>query len=121
MEIVDAELIEDKQYAAMGKNPANRIRALLGKLGTMRRSQEKGSDVSGHSKLLSNKSIGQVEKIFKNLPKPMEWLSFLNNDLPILMDFCEEVQRTEVGDRRVTAHVQRPPNSETGHFRRDSC
>jgi hypothetical protein len=26
----------------------------------------------------------RVEKTFKNLPKPMDWLSFLNNDLPIL-------------------------------------
>jgi len=52
VEILDAELIKDKEYASMGKNPANRVRALLGKLDTMRRSQERGSDVSGHSKTL---------------------------------------------------------------------
>ncbi len=96
VKIVDAELIEDTQYAAMGKKPPDRVKALLGKLDTMRRSQERGSDVSGHSKTLSNKFIGQVEKIFKNLPKPMEWLSFLNNDLPLLIDICEEVREASM-------------------------
>ena len=38
VKIVDAELIEDKQYAAMGKKPADRVRTLLGKLKSMRRS-----------------------------------------------------------------------------------
>jgi hypothetical protein len=138
--IEDAELIEDKQYASMGKNPANRVRALLGKLDTMRRSQERGSDVSGHSKMLSNKFIGQVEKIFKNLIKPMEWLSFLNHDLPILIDFCEEVREASMQNRlnrsqtralerlraasepefqRVTAHARMFPDSETEHVSRD--
>jgi len=40
--------------------------------------------------------MGQVEKIFKNLPKPLEWRSFYNNDLPILIDFCEEVQEVSI-------------------------
>ena len=29
VKIVDVELIKDKEYASMGKNPANRVRALL--------------------------------------------------------------------------------------------
>ena len=73
-----------------------RDKALLGKLDTMRRSKERGSDVSVHSKSLSNKFIGQVEKIFKNLSNPMEWLSFLNNDLPILMDISQEVREVSI-------------------------
>ncbi len=44
------------------------------------------------SKLTSNKFIGTVQEIFKNLPKPVKWLSFYLNDLPLLMDFCEEVR-----------------------------
>jgi len=64
VEIVDVELIKDKEYASMGKNPANRVRTLLGKLDTMRRSQERESEVFGHSKALSRKFAGQVEKIF---------------------------------------------------------
>ncbi|MBW2575501.1 MAG: ParB/RepB/Spo0J family partition protein, partial [Deltaproteobacteria bacterium] len=55
VEIVDAELIEDKQYAAMGKNPADRVKTLLGKLDSVRRSQERGSSVSKQSKSLSHK------------------------------------------------------------------
>ena len=92
VEIVDAELIEDKEYASMGKNPADRVKALLGQLDSVRRSQVRGSEVSGHSKGLSRKFAGQVEKIFKNLPKPLEWRSFYRHDLPLLMDICKEVQ-----------------------------
>ncbi|GAF99255.1 unnamed protein product, partial [marine sediment metagenome] len=92
VEIVDADLIEDKEYASMGKNPADRVKTLLGKLDLVRRSQERGSSVSKQSKSLSHKFMGQLEKIFKNLPKPLEWRSFLNNDLPLLMDICKEVQ-----------------------------
>ena len=89
VEIVDAELMEDIQYLSMGKTPADRVKTLLGKLDSVRRTQEKGSSVSRQSKGLSNKFIGKIEKIFKNLPKPMAWLLFLNNDLPLLIDFCE--------------------------------
>jgi len=76
----------------MGKSSADRVRTLLARLDSVRSSQERGSSVLRKSNSLSNKFIGQVERIFKNLPNPMEWLSFLNNGLPLLIDFCEEVQ-----------------------------
>jgi len=41
MEIVDAELIEDKAYASMGKSPADRVKSLLGRLDSVRRMQER--------------------------------------------------------------------------------
>ncbi len=66
VELLDAELIEDKQYASMGKNPADRVKTLLGKLDSVRASKERGSSVSRQSKSLSHKFMGQVEKIFKN-------------------------------------------------------
>jgi hypothetical protein len=72
------------------------VKTLLGKLDSVRRTQERGSSVSRQSKGLSNKFIGQVEKIFKNLPKPLEWLLVFNHDLPLLMDFCEEVQEVSI-------------------------
>jgi len=96
VEIVDAELIKDKEYASMGKKPANRVRALLGKLDSVRSSQERGSDVSGCSKTLFYKFVEQVEEIFKNLPKPLKWRSFYNHDLPLLMDICEEVKKVSI-------------------------
>ena len=95
-EIVDAELIEDKEYAAMGKTPADRVKTLLGSLDSVRSSQERGSEVSTQSKALFHKFMEQVGQIFKNLPKPLEWRSFYNNDLPLLMDFCEEVREVSI-------------------------
>jgi len=47
-------------------------------------------------KALFHKFMEQLENIFKNLPKPMEWLSFLNNALPVLIDFCQEVQEVSI-------------------------
>ena len=87
VEIVDAELIEDKEYASMGKNPANRVKNLLGRLDSMRRCKERGYRVKGKTRQTSNTYVGRVDKIFKTLPKPMEWLSFLHHSLPILVDF----------------------------------
>jgi len=80
----------------MGKKPADRVKALLGKLHSISISKNRGSKISKEADLLFNKFIKQVEKIFKNLPKPLEWLSFLNHDLPILMDICEEVQKVSI-------------------------
>jgi len=44
--IVDAELIKDREYASMGKKPADRVKVLLGKLDSMRRSKERGYNVN---------------------------------------------------------------------------
>ncbi len=96
VEIVDAELIEDKQYASMGKNPANRVKNLLGRLDSMRRCKERGYMVKGKTRQTSNTYVGRVDKIFKTLPKPMEWLSFLHHSLPILVDICEEVREEAI-------------------------
>jgi len=98
-EIVDAELVEDEEYAAMGKKPADRVKTLLGKLDSMRRSKERGYNVSEEIRNTSNKFVGRVETIFANLPNPLEWLSFLNHDLPLLMDFCKEVQEVSIQHR----------------------
>ncbi len=38
----------------------------------------------------------QLERIFKNFPKSLEWRPFYNNDLPILMDISEEVQKVSI-------------------------
>ncbi len=97
VEIIDAELIEDKQYAAMGKSPADRVKPLLGTIDSVRRSRERGFNPAKEAKQTSHKFVGRVEKIFKNLPNPLEWRSFFNHDLPLLMDFCKEVR--EVSDQ----------------------
>ena len=99
VEIVDAELIGDQEYASMGKNPADRVKTLLGKLDSVRRSKELGYEVATQARLTSHKFVGSVEKIFKNLPKPLQWRSFFNHDLPLLIDFCEEVQEISIQHR----------------------
>ena len=83
----------------MGKNPADRVKALLGRLHSISISKKRGSKASKKADLLFNKFIKQVEKNFKNLPKPMEWLSFFNHDLPLLIDFCEEVKEVSIQHR----------------------
>jgi len=62
----------------------------------VRSSQEKGANVSSKSKVLFHKFVEQLERIFKNLPKSLEWRSFYLRDLPILMDICEEVQEVSI-------------------------
>jgi len=76
----------------MGKKPADRVKALLVKLDSMRRSKERGFNVTNDIRRTSGKFAGRVAKIFKNLPKPLEWQSFYRHDLPLVMDFCEEVR-----------------------------
>jgi len=93
---VDAELIGDKEYGSMGKNPVDRVKALLGKLHSAKSSKFRGSEVSMKSGLLLNKFIQQVDKIFKSLPKPLEWRSFYIHDLPLLLSTCKEVQDASI-------------------------
>jgi len=99
VEMVDADLIEDKEYASMGKNPADRVKALLGKLKASRRGKERGYNPSRELSHTAHKFMRRVEQIFKNLPKRLEWLSFLNNDLPLVIDFCEEVREASIQNR----------------------
>ncbi len=69
---------------------------LLAKLDSVRRTQERGSSVFSQPKVLFHKFMEQLEKIFKKLPKPLEWRSFYSNDFPLLMDFCEEIQEVSI-------------------------
>ncbi len=72
------------------------MKTLLVKLGSVRRCKERGFNVSDEIKCTSNKFVGRVRKIFKNLPNYLEWLSFYINDLPLLMDIYEEVQKISI-------------------------
>jgi hypothetical protein len=83
----------------MGRKPADRVKALLAKLDSVRRSKELGYEIAPQAMSTSHKFMGSVEKIFKNLPKPMEWLSFFNHGLPLLIDICKEVQEVSIQPR----------------------
>ena len=92
IEIVDVEMGNDPWYLTVGKTPLERVHKLLSKLHSIRVSQGRGSMVSTEAEALLNKFIQQLESIFKNLPKPLKWRSFLNNDLIILTDIPSTVQ-----------------------------
>ena len=96
VEIVDAELIKDQEYGSMGKNPVDRVKALLGRLDSVRRSEQRGYEISEQAKMTSHKFVGSVQQIFKNLPKPLEWRSFYIHDLPLLLSTCKEVQDASI-------------------------
>ena len=81
VEIVDAELIRIKEYASMGKNPADRERTLLGKLDSMRRNKERGYNLSEEIGYTSHKFMGRVENICRT------YLSNWNDDLFSIMTF----------------------------------
>jgi len=96
VEIVDAELIKDQEYGSMGKNPMDQMKTLLGKLDSMRRSQDRESKVSSQSKKLFHKFMEQVDKAFNNFPNPLEWLPFYTYDLPLLLYTCAKVRNTSI-------------------------
>ena len=96
IEIIDVEMGKEPEYLTVGKTPLERVHKLLSKLDSIRRSKERGSVVLAAEKDLSNKFIGQVESIFKNLPKPLKWQSFLMNDLILLTDIPLNVQTASV-------------------------
>jgi len=92
VEIVDADLIVDKEYASLGKTLAHRVKALLDRLDSVRRSQQGGYEVTDTARGTSHKFVGRVQQIFKNMPNPLEWRSFYTHDLPLLLDICKDVQ-----------------------------
>ena len=96
IEIFDVEMGKEPEYLTVGKTPLERVHKLLSKLDSIRRSKERGSVVSELEKDLSNKYVGQVESIFKNLPKPLKWQSFLMHDLILLTDIPSIVQTASV-------------------------
>jgi len=54
---------------------------------------DRQSKVSEKSQLLLHKFVQQLEKIFKNLPKRLEWKSFYVNDFPLVREICEDIRK----------------------------
>jgi len=96
IKIIDVEMGKDPWYLTVGKTPLERVHKLLSKLDSIRVSKDRGSMVSKEADDLFHKFMEQVELIFKNLPKPLQWRSFLNNDLILLTDIPLKVQKASV-------------------------
>ncbi len=56
----------------MGNNPADRVKTLLGKLDSVRRSNELGYEVGTQARLTSHKFVEQANKILKNPANALE-------------------------------------------------
>ena len=106
IEIIDVEMGKDPEYLTVGKIPLERVHKLLSKLDSIRRSKERGPVVLESDNDLSHKFMGQVESIFKNLPKPLEWQSFLMNDLNLLTDIPLTVQKESAKHDLNTAQIK---------------
>ncbi len=89
-------MVKEPEYLTVGITPLERVYKLLSKLDSIRVSKEIGSMVSKKADDLFHKFMEQVELIFKNLPKPLQWRSFLNNDLILLTDIPSIVQTASV-------------------------
>ena len=93
IKIIDVEMGKAPEYLTGGKTPLERVHKLLSKLHSIGVCKDKGSLVSKNVEALLNKFIQPVESIFKNLPRPLKWQSFLMNDLNLLTDIPLIVQK----------------------------
>ena len=93
IEIIDVKMEKGPWYLTVGKTPLERVEKLLSKLDSKRLSRERGSIVSKADKDLFHKYVEQVKSIFKNLPKPLKWKSFMMHDQILLTDIPFKVQK----------------------------
>ena len=96
IEIIDVEMGNDPWYLTVGKTPLERVHKLLSKLDSIRVCKDRGSLVSKVADDQFHKYVELVESIFKNLPKPLKWRSFLTHDLILLTDIPSIVQTASV-------------------------
>jgi hypothetical protein len=96
IEIIDVEMGKEPEYLTVGETPLERVVKLLSKLHSINVSKDKRSLASKETEVLLNKFVQQVESIFKNLPKPLKWQSFLMHDLILLTDIPSKVQKASV-------------------------
>jgi len=81
-----------KEYVSLGRTSVDRVKALLGKLDSIRRSEQGGHEISDTAKTTSHNFMGSVQNIFIKLPNPLEWRPFYTNNLPLVVDICKEAQ-----------------------------
>ena len=91
IEIVDAELIENKEYSSFDSTPTGRVKYLLSKLHSIKVSKNKGSKVNENRMLGFSKFAKLVENIFKKLPKRLEWITFYTHDMFLITNICEKI------------------------------
>lgn len=79
--------------------PRDRAGELLGKLASVQDMRSQGCEVSDNGECLYNKFVIEVERVFSALPKPIEWRSFYNHDLPLVTDLDREVREWAIANK----------------------
>jgi len=77
-------------YEAFGKKPITRVKTLLTKLDSDRRND---------TEHVTNKFVGNVERVFESLPRPVEWLPFFRHDLPLVTTITAEVREVATREK----------------------
>jgi len=90
----------------MGNDPVNRVNTLLGKLNSVANNQHKQSTISESHLQQVHKFMNPVKKIFKNLPKYLEWKSFDVNDLPLIVEICEDIRQISLKNQLNKSQVK---------------
>jgi len=79
IDIIGADFADDAEFVALGGTDKERVKVLLGRLHTV----ERHDSISKEAEKFANKFVSEVEKVFLNLPKPVDWHSFYQHDLNI--------------------------------------
>lgn len=73
VDMVDAELIEDDEYARTAVTPVDRVKTLLGRMHAVEVNRERGADIREEALRFVGKFTHKTENVFDNLPRPVEW------------------------------------------------
>ena len=93
IKIIDVEMGNDPGYLTVGKTPLERVHKLLSKFDSIRVCKDRSALVSKVADDQFHKYVELVASIFKNLPKPLKWRSFLMYDLILLTDIPLKVTK----------------------------
>jgi hypothetical protein len=114
------EKLQDLAASIENDDPVNRVNTLLGKLNSVVNNQNKQSTISESRLQQVHKFMNPMKKIFKNLPKRLEWKSFYVNDLPIIMEICEDIRQISLENQLNKSQVkaiQRSKKHPQKHFK----
>lgn len=99
VDMVDAELIEDDEYAHAAKTPTERVKWLLGRLDTVDSTTRQGITVRASALDYFNKFVEVVAPVFDNLPRPTDWRSFYRHDIPLVTDLDPAVREWAIENK----------------------
>ena len=100
------EKLQDLAASIENDDPVNRVNTLLGKLNSVVNNQNKQSTIFESRLQQVHKFMNPMKKIFKNHPKRLEWKCFYVNDLPIIMEICEDIRQISLENQLNKSQVK---------------